>query len=172
MPLAFGAVPPKKAPDAPGKVEGLRCVEPGCEAGELRLRWSHRTEMFFYGCSNHPRCDGTLPANPNGSPRGAPRTKEVQSWRDKAHKTFDPIWREGHATRTQAYRWLQFVMRIDAEKAHHMLFGIAECQLVIQLVKLKGPGTPHWETWVAAGRPGWPIPPQKRTRKKKVKRRW
>lgn len=39
--------------------------------------------------------------------------------RKLAHAVFDPIWQDGHMTRTEAYRELRRVMRIS-EKSCHM----------------------------------------------------
>lgn len=144
--------PPKERPDSmPGYVDGLRCAEPGCQ-GVLQLRWSPRLGKAFYGCSRYPACPGTLPANDDGSPRGDPRTKELQGWRVKAHAAFDAIWKESDVHRNIAYAWLSRVMVLPREEAHIHLFDVVQCQRVIALVEEKGPGTPFWESWYNPGK--------------------
>lgn len=113
-------------------VHGLRCVEPNCPGGVLLIKWSYRLKRWFYGCEHWPQCNGTLPARDDGSPRGEPRTKELQGWRNKAHEAFDPIWKNGHMKRKAAYYWLQQQLGWD----HHPHMGsmtVEQCQRVIEL---------------------------------------
>jgi len=152
MPMLFQkAVDPRRPAEAPGEVKGLRCAEPGCD-GTLELRWSPRFGTWFYGCSHWPSCDGTLPAEVDGAPRGEPRTKELQGWRVKAHTAFDEIWKRRGFRRHTAYAWLRRVMVLPPDKAHISRFDIEQCQRVIELVKEKGPGTEFWVSWYRHGK--------------------
>jgi ssDNA-binding Zn-finger/Zn-ribbon topoisomerase 1 len=147
MPMLFAdAERPKEPPKPTGKVEGLRCAEPGCD-GVLELRWSIPLGRWFYGCSRWPGCEGILPANENGSPRGRPRTRELQGWRNRAHGAFDPIWQEGHCSRNGAYGWLQEVMELTADEAHMFEMSIEQCKRVVEKVQTHGPGTEFWKGW-------------------------
>jgi ssDNA-binding Zn-finger/Zn-ribbon topoisomerase 1 len=128
------------------EVTGLHCAEPGCN-GVLELRWSPRFERWFYGCSNYPDCNGVLPANRNGSPRGKPRTRELQGWRKKAHNAFDPLWKDGHCTRPEAYLWLQAVMDMTKDEAHMFMMDMTNCKKVVEAVRTHGPGTEFWDQW-------------------------
>jgi len=111
-------------------VQGLKCAEPGC-SGTLHIRTSRFG--WFYSCEHWPACIGTLPANKDGSPRGEPRTKELQGWRNKAHGTFDVIWKNGDLTRSQAYAWLK--RQLGWDYAPHMAdMTIEQCQEVIWVV--------------------------------------
>lgn len=133
---------------ASGEQQGLRCAEPGCGA-QLALRWSNKTNCWFYGCERWPDCQGVLPANKDGSPRGRPRTREVQGWRNKAHQAFDPLWKGDGAplSRGAAYAWLRAAGGFGAREAHMFQMGIEQCQAVIRLVQEKGPGTEFWTEW-------------------------
>jgi hypothetical protein len=125
------------------EVHGLRCVEPNCQGGELELKWSGKLNRWFYGCGTWPACLGTMPANPDGSPKGEPRTRELQGWRRKAHEVFDKIWKEGHLARGQAYAWLH--RQLGWEEAPHMQnMNIEQCQQVIAIVQERGPDSPSW----------------------------
>ena len=115
-------------------VRGLKCVEPDCPGGTLRIKWSPRFDRWFYSCEHWPTCNGTLPANRDGSPRGEPRTKELQSWRSRAHEAFDPIWKHGHMTRGRAYDWLKQKLGWDYEP-HMGSMTIEQCQRVMEIVK-------------------------------------
>ena len=124
-------------------VTGLKCVEPDCPGGVLKIKWSPRLERWFYGCEHWSRCNGTLPANNDGSPRGEPRTKELQGWRNRAHETFDPIWKNGHMSRGQAYAWLK--QKLAWDHAPHMgSMTIEQCQRVIEIVKANYPDESNW----------------------------
>jgi hypothetical protein len=147
MPMLFpGAEEPKERPKATREAKGLKCAEPGCD-GTLELRWSPKTGSFFYGCSGWPRCEGALPANEDGSPRGRPRTRELQGWRNRAHETFDRIWMDGHCSRGGAYGWLQEVMGMTTDEAHMYQMTIDQCKRVIEEVRVNGPGTEFWTEW-------------------------
>ena len=141
-----GAVEPPQD-DAPvGEAHGLKCAEPGCEA-LLVLRRSYRLDCWFYGCELYPTCNGTLPANSDGSPRGGPRTKELQGWRNRAHEAFDCLWKNEHCSRGDAYSWLRAATELSHDDAHMMKMSIEQCSAVIRFVDQKGPGTKFWETW-------------------------
>lgn len=147
MPMLFTDAEEPKGPPRPiGRVDGLRCAEPGCD-GVLELRWSTQLGRWFYGCSRFPDCNGILPANENGSPRGRPRTRELQGWRNRAHEAFDPIWQEEHCSRGGAYAWLREVMELTSDEAHMFEMGVEQCQRVVELVRTQGPGTDFWRKW-------------------------
>lgn len=139
-----GAAPPST--DLPGRVEGLECAEGDCN-GTLELRYSGRLGRPFYGCTRFPDCKGILPANEDGSPRGGPRTRELQGWRNRAHQAFDCLWKEKHCPRRDAYSWLASAMGISGEKAHMFQMSAEQCKQVIELVQTKGPGTEFWKQW-------------------------
>lgn len=50
----------------------------------------------YVGCHNNTR-----------KPLGTMADKELMQWRMKAHKVFDPLWKEGKLTRRQAYNLLR-----------------------------------------------------------------
>lgn len=141
-----GAVEPSEGDRPPGEAHGLKCAEPGCD-GLLELRWSYKLSAWFYGCARYPDCNGTLPANEDGSPRGKPRTKELQGWRNRAHQAFDELWKSGACSRGDAYSWLRAAIGLGHKEAHMMQMTAEQCQAVIRFVDEKGPGTEFWGTW-------------------------
>ena len=149
---------------APGEVLGLKCAEPGCD-GILRLRWSDRVQRYWYSCEHWPRCNGSLPADKAGAPRGEPRTKELQGWRAKAHKVFDVLWKKGHCSRGTAYAWFRRVMVLPPDQAHIYKQDIEGCKRLIALVAEKGPGTEFWKSWYKPGKRTKPGPSNKRRRR-------
>jgi ssDNA-binding Zn-finger/Zn-ribbon topoisomerase 1 len=146
MPRMFGAEDPGYPRLPKGAREDLRCVEPGC-GGRLVLRDSTKFSRHFYSCMRWPLCEGSLPANNDGSPRGNPRPRSLQRARKAAHEAFDPIWKEGHVSRAAAYTWLQCVMDLTHQEAHMLQFSEEQCAEVVKLVGEKGPGTEFWKSW-------------------------
>lgn len=145
--LFAGAESPLEARAASAMEEALACAEPGCD-GRLELRFSAKLNRRFYGCTRWPRCDGVLPANDDGTPRGRPRTRALQAARNRAHGVFDRIWKDGHAKRRDAYAWLAEVMGMDRMDAHMFQMDQEQCERVIAMVDQKGPGTDYWAPWV------------------------
>jgi hypothetical protein len=54
-----------------------------------------------------------------------------------AHLWFDPIWKEGHMTRTEAYRWLSEQTGVPSKECHISKFDIGMCEAVIWLCRNK-----------------------------------
>jgi ssDNA-binding Zn-finger/Zn-ribbon topoisomerase 1 len=89
----------------------------------------------FYGCSRFPVCRGTHGAHPDGRPLGIPGNEEVKKARNLAHAAFDPLWKDGHMGRKEAYAWLSEEMGI--EFAHIGAMDEEQCKKVIELCKWK-----------------------------------
>jgi hypothetical protein len=151
----------------PGAVDGLTCAEPGC-GGCLRIRRSYRLNKWFYGCEKYPTCNGTLPANEDGAPRGVPRGKKLQAARVAAHDVFDRLWKDKHCTRKSAYAWLRELLRFDA---HIGEMDSDQCEEVVAMVAEHGPGSSYWVRWferhsiaLSVKRASRPRKPRKRKR--------
>jgi hypothetical protein len=72
---------------------------------------------------------------------GTPADKHTKEWRSKAHLAFDPIWKGGHMTRSEAYRWL--ARRMGSRKLVHIgELGINGCRRVIAVCTLFSPANP------------------------------
>lgn len=123
-----------------------RCAEPGCD-GLLEKRYSKQHDTYFYGCCNYPDCNGVLPANPDGSPRGKPRSRELMAARTAAHAAFDKLWQDGHCDRGAAYSWLRAATGLEHHEAHMFRMDAGQCTIVIERVSTHGPGTEFWERW-------------------------
>lgn len=134
------------------EVQGMKCAEDGCD-GELCLRSS--SIGYFYGCSNWPHCNGAMPANKDGSPRGEPRTRALQAKRNQGHQAFDPIWKEAvnhysesytgprkrspkqlaRMARARCYAWLANQMNLTTDETHFFLFNEQQCEQAIALLE-------------------------------------
>lgn len=70
-------------------------------------------------------------------PLGRLADAKLRQWKIKAHQAFDPIWKEGHMNRYQAYKWLSIVLGIPRKKCHIGMFDIKTCQKVIEVTQGK-----------------------------------
>jgi len=164
--MLFGKAELPVGGDLPsGIVTGLICTEPGC-GGRLELRRSHRINKWFYGCDKYPTCNGILPADNDGSPKGTQQTKVTRSARRRAHAAFDRLWMDGHArSRGAAYSWLAEVL--GQGSAHMFEMDEAQCERVLLAVTEKGPGTDYWDAWLIRYR----VSKHKRKGKRRKKKR-
>jgi ssDNA-binding Zn-finger/Zn-ribbon topoisomerase 1 len=89
----------------------------------------------FFGCSNFPKCRGTLGCPLDGSPRGIPGNEEVRRARVTTHRFFDYFWKTRVLTRETSYLWLAVELGITVEEAHISNFGLKECQKTIEACK-------------------------------------
>jgi len=56
--------------------------------------------------------------------------------RCQAHAAFDPKWKDGGMTRTEAYTWLAKELGIRQEACHMLNFNIEMCNKVVALCTL------------------------------------
>ena len=66
-------------------------------------------------------------------PMGRMANFELRKLRDKAHKIFDPIWKDGKMSRKEAYRWLMAKLGVTISNCHIAEFDDALCLRVIEV---------------------------------------
>lgn len=83
-----------------------------------------------------PHCRSSVGCH-NGTdiPYGFMAPSAVRKARCHAHKAFDPIWEDKHLTRTEAYSTLASYLKISLDECHISLFGIEQCQAVVEASK-------------------------------------
>jgi hypothetical protein len=97
--------------------------------------YPHRSDLYrkwFYLCQP---CDAYVGCHPNKAPLGRLANRQLRIAKMQAHSVFDPLWKEGQMTRTQAYKWLSEKMKIPVNETHIGLFDIGQCLQVEQIVK-------------------------------------
>lgn len=67
-------------------------------------------------------------------PLGRLANKELRVAKMTAHAVFDPLWKDGSMTRTQAYLWLAKRMDLPAHKCHIGMFDLDQCRKVVEVV--------------------------------------
>lgn len=66
-------------------------------------------------------------------PLGRLANAELREWKKKAHAAFDPIWKQGHMRRNDAYAWLSKQMNLPESQTHIGMFDICDCKKVIKI---------------------------------------
>lgn len=59
--------------------------------------------------------------------------KELRQLKHQAHEAFDPIWREGFISRSDAYKILSIALGLPQEQTHIGMFNEDMCRTVIRL---------------------------------------
>lgn len=73
-----------------------------------------------------------------GIPLGTLATAAIRDARRRAKDLFNPLWRDGAMTRTEAYAWLAQAMGIaNVEYCHIAWFDVAECERAITVINAR-----------------------------------
>lgn len=84
---------------------------------------------MIYLCSNYPKCDARVGTKGEGRPIGTLARKKLRDLRRDCHAKFDPLWKDGHLSRSEAYEFLRRLMRLlDPQDAHIGQFDEARCR--------------------------------------------
>lgn len=68
------------------------------------------------------------------NPLGRLANKELRKWKIKAHAAFDPLWKSGTMTRSNAYAKLATALKMDTKKVHIGMFDVETCKRVVQVL--------------------------------------
>lgn len=95
--------------------------------------YPHRKDLWelkFYLCSP---CDAYVGTHKStDKPLGRLADMRLRTAKKAAHAAFDPMWRNGPMTRTEAYKWLAEKLGIDGKDCHIGMFDMDMCNLVIK----------------------------------------
>lgn len=58
--------------------------------------------------------------------------KRLRKLKHHAHVAFDPLWEDGHMTRSEAYKTMSLAFGLPAEQTHIGMFDEDMCMRVIQ----------------------------------------
>lgn len=106
--------------------------------------YPHRPDLHakrFWRCAP---CDAYVGCHAPGQgygdgtrPLGRLANAELRAAKLATHAAFDPLWRDGHLSRKDAYSWLAAGLGIRVDKCHVGLFTVAECQRAAGLCAAK-----------------------------------
>lgn len=65
----------------------------------------------------------------------ADKGSELAQARCAAHAAFDPVWKDGAVSRTQAYKWLGRKLGLGKDNTHIGMFDVQTCAKVVELCK-------------------------------------
>jgi hypothetical protein len=83
-------------------------------------------------------CKAYVGCHPSGLPFGRLANAELRLAKRGVHDLFDPIWKSGKMTRSEAYSLLAKLMGIPKHKAHVGMFSLEECQKAVGALKEHG----------------------------------
>lgn len=66
-------------------------------------------------------------------PLGRIANGELRSAKSRAHASFDPLWKHGTMSRSEAYAWLAEQLGIDREDCHIGLFDVEQCARTVMV---------------------------------------
>lgn len=95
--------------------------------------YPHRKDLYkkiIYSCSNcnaYVGCHGD-----SDKPLGRLANPELRKAKSAAHRAFDPLWKEKHMKRKEAYKWLAEVLGINGKDCHIGMFDVETCKKVIR----------------------------------------
>jgi hypothetical protein len=70
----------------------------------------------------------------SGTALGRVANLSLRSKRSAAHRVFDLLYKEGHLSRTAAYKWLSAELDIPAKYTHIAMFGEQTCDRIVEIV--------------------------------------
>lgn len=100
-----------------------------------RLVDSARVYGTSYGkiwlCSGWPICDAYVGVHScTHAPLGRLANPELRAAKKAAHAVFDPLWKRGMMSRSEAYTWLAEQLGISMDECHIGMFDVDLCKRV------------------------------------------
>ena len=102
--------------------------------------YPHRFDLygkFFWLCRD---CDAYVGCHPvsrqnkcSSNPLGRLANAELRKSKIKAHSAFDPIWRCGEKSRSEAYKWLAESLGVSRQNCHIGMFDVDMCNRVVEV---------------------------------------
>ena len=111
-----------------------------------KVIYPHREDLYklrFWLCES---CDAYVGCHKKGAktplgtsdgnyPLGTPANSELRKLRSKVHCEFDPLWKNGHISRSWAYKQLAKLMQLPADKCHIAMFDVDNCQQALACIE-------------------------------------
>ena len=114
------------------------CGRPA-ELVDGRKVYPHRKDLYrlkFWLCSigHEPAYVGCHKGGDGCRPLGRLADAELRAAKSRAHRAFDPLWRDGlFRSRAKAYLWLSHVLGIPASETHIGMMDVETCDRVEEI---------------------------------------
>lgn len=119
----------------------VRCPYCGAEAKLMDSAQIYgRSYGNIWACIPCDAYVGVHKNRPGNEPLGRLANGKLRALRQKAHAAFDPLWKDGHMTRSQAYFYLQRILGIRKSEAHIARFDEARCRELLSKISGNPPG--------------------------------
>jgi hypothetical protein len=121
----------------------LEKLEPCPYCGQEPIRttgqeiYPHRPDLYHKKFILCRPCHAYCGCHQDEKPLGRLADSTLRKDKQKAHAAFDPLWKEKHMSRNQAYKWLSKVMQICKKECHIGMFNTQQCKKAENLSKLK-----------------------------------
>lgn len=106
--------------------------------------YPHRTDLAekrFWWCAPCDAYVGCHPQHRKWSPHGITplgrlANAELRREKQRAHAAFDPMWKSGGMSRTEAYQWLAGQLGMSASNCHIGALSADGCRAVVTAVQV------------------------------------
>lgn len=89
-----------------------------------------------WACAMYPKCDAYVGCHPRTTiPLGRLSDRRLRQAKNRAHKAFDRLWRNGSMSRKESYVWLQERLGMTADECHIGMFDVGDCERVVMAVE-------------------------------------
>lgn len=96
--------------------------------------YPHRPDLAYKHFWLCQQCSAYVGCHPNSKkPLGRLANAELRKYKSMAHAAFDPSWKEGWMSRSDAYSWLAAQLSIDKSECHIGMFDIDMCKRVLEV---------------------------------------
>lgn len=94
--------------------------------------YPHRPDLYskrFYLCEP---CNAYVGCHPGTrKPLGRLANAQLRQAKMDAHRAFDPLWKNGNRSRSEAYKWLAGKLGIPEEECHIGMFDVHRCRQAV-----------------------------------------
>ncbi len=93
----------------------------------------NNNHVMLYVCSKYPECDSYVRVHEGTTrPVGTMANSDLRALRDKTHKQFDRLYKNGFMSKSDAYRWLADILHTTMSEAHIGFLDEKSCLMVME----------------------------------------
>ncbi len=89
--------------------------------------------LWYWSCVPCGAYVGTHKQSKAHFPLGRLANYDLRRGKNRAHRAFDPLWKDGSMKRKEAYAWLANGLHIDVRDCHIGMFNVDQCNQMVEL---------------------------------------